>query len=115
MTFDFVETQFRKFPKCCKKSGFIRWNRQICGAEDERLVAFIGATVEEICGLGVGAGDNDAGHAHDVELETRSVEALDLLVFANENLAALMAALFHAGLLVFDVVAGYASFHKSAN
>ena len=33
----------------------------------------------------------------------------------HENLAALMAALLHAGLLVFDVIAGHAHFHESAN
>ncbi len=71
--------------------------------------------VEEGRGLGVGAGDDDAGHAHDVELEAGRVEPLDLLVHRHEHLAALVAALLAAGLLVLDVVAGHADLDKAAD
>ena len=77
-------------------------------AEDERLVALVAAAVEQRRGLGVGARDDDAGHLHDVELEARGAEALDLLVLGDEHLAALVAALLHARLLILDVVAGHA-------
>ena len=71
--------------------------------------------VEERRGLGVGAGDDDAGDPHDVELEARGVEALDLLVLRDEHLAALVAALLHAGLLILDVIAGHADLDEAAN
>jgi hypothetical protein len=43
--------------------------RRVRGPEDERLVALVADVVEERRGLGVGAGDDEPGHAHDVELE----------------------------------------------
>ena len=78
---------------------------RIRGPEDERLVALIGAIVEERRGLGIGPGNDDARDPHDVELEAGGVESPVLLVLAHENLAALVAALLCAGLLVLDVVA----------
>ena len=84
-------------------------------AEDERLIALVAAAVEQRRRLGVGARDDDAGHAHDVELEARRAEALDLLVLGDEHLAALVAALLHAGLLVLDVVAGHAHLDEAAD
>jgi hypothetical protein len=69
--------------------------------------------VEERCRLGVGAGHDDPGHAHDVELEAGGREALHLLVLRDEHLAALVAALLHAGLLVLDVVAGHADLDEA--
>ena len=39
-------------------------------------------------GLGVGAGDQDPGDAHDVELQPRGVQPLDLLVARDKHLAA---------------------------
>ena len=53
------------------------------------------------------------GHPHDVELEARGVEALDLLVLGDEHLAALVAALLGARLLVLDVIAGHADLDES--
>ena len=55
------------------------------------------------------------GHAHDVELEARGVEPLDLLVLGHEHLAALVAALLGARLLVLDVVAGHADLDEAAD
>ena len=55
------------------------------------------------------------GHPHDVELEAGGVEALDLFVRRDEDLAALVAALLRAGTLVLDVVAGHARLDETAN
>ena len=68
-----------------------------------------------VADFGVGAGDDDAGHAHDVELEPGGVEALDLLVLGDEDLAVLVAALLRAGLLVLDVIAGHADLDEAAD
>jgi hypothetical protein len=55
------------------------------------------------------------GHLHDVELEAGGAEPLDLLVLPHEHLAALVAALLHAGLLVLDVVARDADLDEAAH
>ena len=72
--------------------------------EDERLVPLVGAVVEEGGRLGIGPGDDDARHAHDVELEPCRVEALVLLVLPDQDLAALVTALLGTRLLVLDVI-----------
>jgi hypothetical protein len=84
-------------------------------AENERLVALVAPTVEQRRRLGVGARHDDARHAHDVELEARRVEPLDLLVRSDEHLAALVAALLGAGPLVLDVVAGDAGLDETTD
>ena len=83
--------------------------------EDERLVSLVGAVVEERRGLGIGPGDDDARHAHDVELEARGIEPLVLLVLGDQDLAALVAALLGARLLVLDVVARNADLDESTD
>ena len=88
---------------------------EVGGAEEERLVALVGAAVEQVGRLGVGARHDDARHPHDVELEAGGVEALDLLVGRHQHLAALMAALLGARALVLDVVAGHAGLDEAAN
>ena len=82
------------------------------GPQDEGLVALVAAPVEQAGRLGVGAGHDDAGDAHHVELEAGRVEALDLLVGRDQHLAALVAALLLPRLLVLDVVAGHAGLHE---
>ena len=77
------------------------------------MVALVAAAVQEVRGFGVGAGDDDARHAHDVQLEARGGEPLDLLVNADEHLASLVAALLRARALILDVVAGYADLDKA--
>ena len=85
------------------------------GPQDERLVAIVAAPVEQRRRFGVGAGDDQARHAHDVELEARRGEALQLLVLGDQHLAALVAALLHARLLVLDVVARHAHLDEAAD
>ena len=98
-----------------QEAGLVRRDLEVGGAEQEGLVAFVGAAVEQVGGLGVGARHDDARHPHDVELEACGVQALDLFVRGNQNLAALMAALLRAGPLVLDVVPGHAGLDEAAN
>ena len=95
--------------------GLVARHVTVGRAQDERLIALVAAAIEKVRGLGVRAGDDDARHPHDVELEARGVEPLDLLVLRHQHLAALVAALLDAGLLVLDVIAGHADFDEPAN
>ncbi len=98
-----------------EEAGFVGRNLEVGDSEQERLVALVGTTVDQIGGLRIGARDDDARHPHDVELEAGGVEALDLFVRGDENLAALMAALLRAGTLVLDVIPGHACLDETAN
>ena len=49
-------------------------------AQNERLVALVGATVKQVRRLGVRARHDDARHAHHVELEACRIQPLDLLI-----------------------------------
>ena len=89
-----------------QRRQFVRRDIGAGRSEDEGVVPLVAAVVEEVRGLGIGAGHDDAWHPHDVELEASGVEALDLFVNADENLAALVAALLGAGALVLYVIAG---------
>ena len=90
-------------------------NCGVGGTEDERLIALVGAAVEQVGCFSIGAGNDDSRHAHDVELETGRVESLDLLVGADQHFAALMSTLLHAGLLVFDVIPRHSDLDEAAN
>ena len=98
-----------------QEARLVRRDLQVGGAEQERLVALVGAAVDQVGRLGVGARHDDAGHPHDVELEAGGVEPLDLLVGRHQHLAALMAALLRAGALILDVIAGHAGLDEAAN
>src|SRR5687767_13640855 len=78
--------------------------RRVRRPEDEGLVAFVTASIEQRRRLGVRARDDEPRHLHDVELEARRGQTLDLLVLRDEDLASLVTALLHAGLLIFDVI-----------
>jgi len=75
------------------------------GAQDERMIALVPAPLQERGRFGVGPGHDDTGHLHDVELEARGAQPLDLLVHPDEHLPPLVPALLGAGFLVLDVVA----------
>ncbi len=98
-----------------QEARLVRRDSEVGDAEQERLVAFVGAAVDQVGGLGVGTRDDDPWHSHDVELEAGGVESLDLLVRRDEHLAALMAAFLGTWTLVFDVVAGHASLDEAAD
>ena len=98
-----------------EENGFVAGHVEVGHTQDERLVALVGTAIQQVRGFGVGARHDDSGHAHNVELKTRGIEALDLLVLRHQHFAALVSALLHAWLLVFDVVARYTNFHEAAN
>ena len=98
-----------------QETCLVRRDGEVGDSEQERLIALIGAAVDQVGRLGVGAGHDDAGHTHDVELEPCGVEALDLLIRRHQHLAALMSALLGAGPLILDVVAGHAGLDETTN
>ena len=106
------ESRVVETPDHGKEAGLVGRNFQVGGAEYERLVALVSATVDQVGSLGVGARDDDARHPHDVELEAGSVETLDLFVGRHQNLAALMPTLLGARPLVLDVVSRHARFDE---
>ena len=110
-----VDARSWKLRIIARKPALYGGHLEVGGAEDERLVALVAAAVEQVGRLGVGARDDDAGHAHDVELEAGGVETLDLLVRRHQHLAALVAALLRARLLVLDVVARHADLDEAAD
>ena len=83
------------------------------GAEQEGRIALVAAVVEQGGGLGVRARHDDAGHAHQVELEARGVQPLELFVLRHQHLAVLVAALLGARALVLDVIPGHADLDES--
>ena len=98
-----------------QEARLVRGDREVGGPEQEGLVALIGAAVDQVGRLGIGARHDDAGNRHDVQLEAGGVEPLDLLVGRDQHLAALVAALLGSGSLVLDVVAGYPRLDESPN
>ena len=98
-----------------QEARLVRRDVEVGDAEQERLIALVGTAVDQVGRLGVGARHDDPGHAHDVELEPRGVETLDLLIRRHQHLAALMTALLGAGTLVLDVVPGHAGFDESTD
>ena len=108
VTIQFVEAGVVEAPHHRQETRLVRRDLQVGGAEQERLITLVGAAVEQVGCFSVGAGDDDAGHPHDVELEPGGVESFDLLVRRHQNFAALVSTLLGAGALVLDVVSGHA-------
>ena len=79
------------------------------------MIALITAGFQKCGRLGIGASYDDAGHVHDIELEARGIETLDLLVCCNQHLAGLMAALLHPRLLILDMIPRHTNFHEPAD
>ncbi len=98
-----------------RKHGLVGRHVEVRRAKQERLIALVAATVDQVGGFGVGAGDDDARNAHDVELEAGRVQSLVLLVLRHQHLAALVAALLGARALVLDVVARNAGLDEAAD
>lgn len=115
MTIELLDAQFVKTPHHCQETGLVGRYVELGRAEKERLVTLVGATVDQVGRLRVGACDDDAGHPHDVELEAGGVEPLDLFVGRHQDLAALVAALLGAGSLVLDVVARHTDLDEAAD
>ena len=115
MAVDLFDARLRRSVRRIARKPPCRRHVEVGDAENKRLIALVGATVEQAGGLGVGAGHDDARHPHDVELQARGVEPLNLLVLRHQNLAALMSALLHARLLVLDVIAGNPDLDEAAD
>ena len=115
MTVELLDAQLVEAPHQRQETGLVRRDVQVGSPEQERLVALVRVAVDQVGRLGVGARDDDARHPHDVELEAGGVEALDLFVRRNQNLAALVTALLGARTLVFDVVARHPHLDEAAD
>lgn len=75
----------------------------VCDTEDELVVADVNGRGDELAGLGVGAGNDEVLAAHDVPLEARGVETVDVLADGDEDLAGQMAALLSTVELILKV------------
>ena len=115
MAANLVNTEFVELAQNGQIASLVAGQIEIGSAEDEGLIALVAAILDEGRRFGVGAGNDDARHAHDVELEPGSIEALDLFVYGDEHFAALVAALLGSRLLVFDVIARNADLDETAN
>jgi hypothetical protein len=111
----FLDAQIVEHLEDAEIARLVAGEVQVGRAQQEALVALVAAPVDEGGGLGIGARHHDAGHAHDVELEARGVQALDLLVLGHQHLSSLVTALLDAGLLVLDVVAGDPRLHEATD
>ena len=80
MAVEFGDAQLVKMLDQRQEARLVGRHVGVGRAEQERLIAFVAATVDQVGGFGVGAGDDDAGNPHDVELEAGGVQSLDLLV-----------------------------------
>lgn len=79
---------------------------------DEGLVALIDVGGQQLGGLGVGAGDDQCRHAHDVGGKPRGIQVADVRRGRDENLAAEMAALLFRCQLVLEMNARGAGFDE---
>ena len=105
MTARVVDAQLAELPQDGEIADLVGRQIHAGGAQDERMIALVPAPLQERGRFGVGPGHDDAGHLHDVELEARGAQPLDLLVHAHQHLPPLVPALLGPGLLVLDVIA----------
>ena len=75
----------------------------LCNAEDELVVPNIDGAAEQFAALRIRARDYQVLYAHQVPLEARSHESINVLAHRHENLARQMSALLAAVQLVFKV------------
>src|SRR5512134_2284627 len=79
-------------------------------AGDERLVVFVDVARDDVGSFGIGAGEDNGGHAHDVGGEARGDQLLYRFLRRHQHLAAHVAALLHGSELVLVVHARGAGF-----
>ena len=115
MTAHVVDAQLAELPQNGQVADLVGRQLNAGGAQDERMIALVPAPLQERGRFGVGPGHDDTGHLHDVELEARGAQPLDLLVHADEHLSPLVPALLGAGLLVLDVVARDPDLHETTD
>ena len=113
--FDLFDPQIEELLQDREKGSLVTRDSDVGGSQNEWLIAFVRTAIEKVRRLSVCTSHDDTRHTHDIELEARRVEPLNLFVRSHQNLAALVTALLHAGLLVLDVVPGYPDLDKSAN
>ena len=68
------------------EARLVGWRVGIRRPNQEGLIAFVAATFDQVGGFGIGAGGDEAGNAHDVELETGRVHEFVLLVLRHSTL-----------------------------
>src|SRR5450755_3241015 len=115
MSTNLVDAQFVELAQNGQIAGLVAGEIDVGGAKDEGLIAFVAPALDKGRGFGIGSGHDDAGDAHDVQLQAGGVEALDLLVARYQYLAALVAAFLRPGLLIFDVVSRHSNLDESAD
>ena len=115
VSYTHLDAQFGELLQDGQITDLVAGQVEVGGSEDEGLIALVTAIFDESRGLGVGSSHDDARDTHDVELEAGGVEALDLFVSGDEDLAALVAALLRSRLLIFDVVARHSDLDKAAD
>ena len=115
MTARVLDAQLAELPQDGEVPDLVGRQFNVGGAQDERMIALVPAPLKERGRFGVGPGHDDAWHLHDVELEARGAQPLDLLVHTDEHLASLVPALLGAGLLVLDVVARDPDLNETAD
>jgi hypothetical protein len=71
--------------------------------EDEGVVAHVDVVVEQSRRLGVGARNDEGLRAHDVRLQPRGDQTVDVLLHRHEHFPGHMAAFFCPWLLIFEV------------
>src|SRR5208337_5460273 len=115
MAVEFGDSQLVKMLDQRQEAGFVGRYVGVRRPKQEGLIALVAAAVDQVGGFGVGAGDDKARNAHDVELKAGRVQSLVLLVLCHKHFAALMAALLGARALVLDVVTRHTGLHEATD
>src|SRR5436190_10344008 len=96
MAAQLLDAAFKETSVDRERGDLVRRNVEVGGTEDKRLIALIAAAIDQAGCLGIGAGDDDSRHAHDVQLESGRIQTLDLLILSHQYRAALVGALLRA-------------------
>src|SRR5262249_27979122 len=115
MTVKFGDSQLVEILNQGQEARLVGRHIGVRRANQEGLISFIAATVNQIGSFGVSAGDDDPGSAHKSGVEAGGVRPFFLLVLRHKLFAALMAPFLGARTLVLGVVAGTAGSRKGGD